>query len=89
MSNINEDIYNEYFGKIATQEEPLEKKSPRISPRNLAKEFSERKYPEQVVSSKEYDVQTFRQMADGNIDDIEQLALILKKLCNAAWGANW
>lgn len=42
-----------------------------------------------ISSSKEYNVQTFRHVADDNIDDVEQLADILKKLCNAAWGANW
>lgn len=42
-----------------------------------------------ISSSKEYNVQTFRHVADDNIDDVEQLANILKKLCNAAWGASW
>lgn len=37
----------------------------------------------------EVDMGSVRQMADGNIDDIEQLASILKKLCNAAWGTDW
>lgn len=30
-----------------------------------------------------------RLMADEHIDEIEQLAAILKKLCNAAWGEGW
>lgn len=30
-----------------------------------------------------------RQVADGNIDTIEQLANIIKKILNAAWGSNW
>ena len=43
----------------------------------------------EAASDKEYDVQTFRHIADNNIDDVEQLADILKKLCNAAWGSDW
>lgn len=31
----------------------------------------------------------YRLLADGNIDDIENFANILKKLCNAAWGEGW
>ena len=31
----------------------------------------------------------YRLLADGNIDDLENFANILKKLCNAAWGEGW
>lgn len=43
------------------------------------------------VQKKEYQVPQImaQRMADGNIDDIDQLADILKRLCNAAWGSNW
>lgn len=43
----------------------------------------------QVTSSKEYDKKWLRHMADGNIDDIDQLADLLKQLANAAWGHGW
>jgi hypothetical protein len=34
-------------------------------------------------------MQTLRHVADDNIDDVEQLADILKRICNAAWGHDW
>ena len=84
MASINEDIYNEYFGKTSTSE-----KSPPL-PEPTANDIFEKRHPrQQVKERKETYNQIYRQMADGNIDDIEQLALILKKLCNAAWGADW
>jgi hypothetical protein len=43
----------------------------------------------ETVSHREYNMQTCRHVADDNIDDVEQLADILKRLCNAAWGADW
>lgn len=43
----------------------------------------------ETVSHREYNMQTFRHVADDNIDDVEQLADILKRLCNAAWGSDW
>ena len=43
----------------------------------------------ETTTSKEYNSQACRHVADGNIDDVEQLAEILKKLCNAAWGPDW
>lgn len=46
--------------------------------------------PNEEVETKHQLSQIMAQrMADGNIDDIDQLAEILKKLCNAAWGSGW
>ena len=42
-----------------------------------------------TISSSLYEKNTIRQAADGNIDTIDQLAYILKKLLNAAWGVGW
>lgn len=85
MAGINEDIYNNYFG---ISEPPS--KETRLLPRDISKDITQQEnHTKQIISDKEYDIQAFRQMADGNIDDVEQLADILKKLCNAAWGINW
>ena len=85
MAGINEDIYNNYFG---ISEPPS--KETRLLPRDISKDVTQQEnHTKQIISDKEYDIQAFRQMADGNIDDVEQLADILKKLCNAAWGINW
>ena len=78
---INNEIYNKYFGKNLGPNEAVT-----LAPRHPSNDIRKKT---QVTSNKEYDVQTFRQMADGNIDDIEQLAEILKRLCNAAWGSDW
>ena len=83
---INEEIYRNYFGKLPEENNPV------IKP----PDFNERLYKDHarmqvanMVSNKEYNQNILRQTADGNIDDIEQLAEILKRLCNAAWGEGW
>ncbi len=86
MTTTIEDIYNSYF---SIKGEGLAEEDPSVIPRDPVKELTERHYKQQVVSNKEYDVQSFRNVADDNIDDIEQFANILKKLCNAAWGSEW
>lgn len=86
MTTTIEDIYNSYF---SIKGEELAEEDPSIIPKDPVKELTERHYGQQVVSNKEYDVQSFRNVADDNIDDIEQFANILKKLCNAAWGSEW
>ena len=86
MTTTIEDIYNSYF---SIKGKELAEEDPSIIPRDPVKELTERYYGQQVVSNKEYDVQSFRNVADDNIDDIEQFANILKKLCNAAWGSEW
>ena len=89
MNNfINEDIYNAYFGK------KHEEKSTVLQPaqtdnRVYVDNKAARIHIEEASSSKEYDPYTLRHVADDNIDDIEQLADILKRLCNAAWGEGW
>jgi hypothetical protein len=89
MSNyINEDIYNAYFGK-----KPEEKSTVLQPAQTEGRIYSDNKaariHTEEVSSGKEYDPYTLRHVADDNIDDIEQLADILKRLCNAAWGEGW
>lgn len=82
--SISEEIYNLYFGKTVESADNV-----RAAPRNMINDVSSKTYEQPISSSREYDSQIMRQSADGNIDDIEQLALILKKLCNAAWGEGW
>lgn len=86
-NGINQAMYDVYFGKT------YEEKSTVLQTSNTENIYESEKttrvHTSESVSHKEYNVQTFRHVADNNIDDIEQLADILKKLCNAAWGANW
>ena len=86
-NGITQAIYDAYFNKTP------EEKSTTLQAENTENIYeskkAERIHTLETVYSKEYNIQTFRHVADDNIDDIEQLADILKKLCNAAWGANW
>ena len=41
------------------------------------------------VKDNVFTLEELRLMADNNIDGVEQLCNILKKLLNAAWGSNW
>ena len=89
MNNyINEEMYNAYFRKIP------EEKSTVLQPAQPEKDIykdqkSSHIHFEESSTNKEYNPYTLRHVADDNIDDIEQLAEILKKLCNAAWGDGW
>ena len=73
--------------------QPVEEKSTVLQTENTENVYESEKaarvHTLETVSHREYDVQTYRHVADDNIDDVEQLADILKRLCNAAWGANW
>jgi hypothetical protein len=86
MNEINEEAYNRYF-----------RNAPEVESTASVRDFSKNIYEstmaarahvlEQLGSHKE--TSGFRNLADDNIDDIEQLANILKRLCNAAWGEGW
>jgi hypothetical protein len=86
---INEDIYNRYFGITKTDE------STASAPRNIRNDVYENPksatihLEESVEDRNGYGSVSYQNVADDNIDDIEQLADILKRLCNAAWGPDW
>lgn len=86
--NLEQAMMSYFHGKTAPEE-----KSTVLQVENTENiyesEKASRTHALGISSSKEYNVQTFRHVADDNIDDVEQLADILKKLCNAAWGADW
>lgn len=89
-SYVNEDIYNAYFGKSTSDEE--KSTVPNISHDSgtvYADDKSATVHTLESVSDNLYQIQAFRHVADDNIDDVEQLADIIKKLCNAAWGPEW
>lgn len=84
MNDI-EKAMKEYFGKIDGE-------------RSTAStvDFSRNIYQKPKPTATMYEVQGtntwrngYRLLADGNIDDLENFANILKKLCNAAWGEGW
>jgi hypothetical protein len=87
-NNLEQAMFNYFHGKTAPEE-----KSTVLQAANTENIYESEKaarvHTLETVSHREYNVQTFRHVADDNIDDVEQLADILKKLCNAAWGADW
>ena len=87
MNNfIDEDMYNAYFGiKSKSGESTAPEKRQFI----YSDDKSARVHTNESVSDVDYQIQSFRHVADDNIDDLEQLAEILKRLCNAAWGNGW
>ena len=87
MNNfINENMYNAYFGiKSKSGESTAPEKRQFI----YSDDKSARVHTNESVSDVDYQIQSFRHVADDNIDDLEQLAEILKRLCNAAWGNGW
>ena len=87
MNNfIDENMYNAYFGiKSKLGESTAPEKRQFI----YSDDKSARVHTNESVSDVDYQIQSFRHVADDNIDDLEQLAEILKRLCNAAWGNGW
>ena len=87
MNNfIDENMYNAYFGiKSKSGESTAPEKRQFI----YSDDKSARVHTNESVSDVDYQIQSFRHVADDNIDDLEQLAEILKRLCNAAWGNGW
>ena len=87
FNGINQTAYDAYFGR-----QP-EEKSTVLQAENLNNVYESDKASRvhilESVSHREYNMQTFRHVADDNIDDVEALADILKRLCNAAWGEGW
>lgn len=88
-SYINEDMYNQYFGIDKAEEKSTVLRPAFQDGTAYANNKAARLHVLESTSSKEYEQQVFRHVADDNIDDIEQLADILKRLCNAAWGNDW
>ena len=87
MNNfIDEDMYNAYFGiKLESGESTAPEKRQFI----YSDDKSVRIHTNESIFDVDYQIQSFRHVADDNIDDLEQLAEILKRLCNAAWGNGW
>lgn len=87
FNGIDQAAYDAYFGR-----QP-EEKSTVLQAENTENIYESDKaarvHTLETVTHREYDMQTFRHVADDNIDDVEQLADILKRLCNAAWGPGW
>lgn len=95
MNNAFEDVYNNYFKTVSSDNNKVDKNTKLgvddkiINNAVYSDTQSKRLHVNEITRGVEYDIKAIRLMADDNIDEIEQLANILKKLCNAAWGENW
>lgn len=80
-------IMDQYFGRDTGDVQP--QMAPEA--RNFAYgENANRLHAEdKVYGGNDYERVVNRQMADDNIDDLDEIARILKNLCNAAWGEGW
>ena len=83
----NEDIYNNYFRDLNN----IENASQAIITSKEQKVFAgdgARVHIKESSLGTDHEVSYYNK-ADGNISNIEDLANILKQLCNAAWGDDW
>ena len=89
-----EEAFNAYFSGVPIDAEAKIKNSDKIKPYAAEKDVYENKTAKtrhfvEKVPGTEYTVENLRAMADNYISDIEMVADILKRLCNAAWGDGW
>lgn len=83
----NEEIYNSYFKTL----EDIDKGNqvmPNTSDKIYANKESARVHTRESSAGIDHELSYYNK-ADGNISNIEELAGIIKKLCNAAWGNDW
>lgn len=83
----NEDIYNEYFKAL----KDTKNASQAIILNENQKIFDDdggRVHVKETTLGTDHEV-SFYNKADSNISNIEDLANIIKQLCNAAWGNDW
>lgn len=80
-----------YFGKEKERKDSVIPVLKPNQPQNkvYADEKSERIHLTESSYGRNYDTYFLTKTADDNMDDIDQLAFLLKKLCNAAWGDSW
>lgn len=85
---VNQQIYDAYFGHTPTDESTASDVANPVH--NIYSDSkSARVHLEETIVNRGYDSYECQHVADDNIDDVEQLANILKRLCNAAWGEGW
>lgn len=86
MNLTNEQIYNNYFKDLNDHENA----SQAIISNNkkVFKDNGARVHVKETALGIDHEVSYYNK-ADGNISNVEDLARILKELCNAAWGNDW
>jgi hypothetical protein len=89
MNGFDEQAYNQYFGKESNVSNPTQPP--------LNNDLEQYTY-QQFVDGNQDGVETTddipssdvaRYIADSNMDDLDQLGELLKRILNAAWGSGW
>lgn len=84
----NEEIYNQYFKKLDDLEDASQAIIRNPKQKIYANQDAAHIHVKETTIGTDHEVSYYNK-ADGNISNIEDLADILKKLCNAAWGIDW
>lgn len=87
MSLTNEEIYNNYFKDLQDTTNASQAVIRNNNKRIFADDGARVHVKESSIGT-DHEV-SFYNKADGNISNVEDLANILKELCNAAWGVGW
>lgn len=88
MSLTNEDIYNQYFKQLDNIEDASQAVITSKNKKIFADQDAARVHVTEKSPGTDHEV-SFYNKADGNICNVEDLANIIKELCNAAWGEGW
>lgn len=86
---VNEEMYNKYFGIDTKTPEFIPQANVKHINNAIVKDKGRWHTTETTPGIDTFDIPVLRRMADENMDSLEQLAFVLKKLCNAAWGEGW
>lgn len=86
MKLTNEEIYNNYFKDLNDHENASQ--AIISDNRKIFKDDGARVHVTERSLGTDHEVSYYNK-ADGNISNVEDLARILKELCNAAWGNDW
>jgi hypothetical protein len=89
-ANNFEEAFGKYFG--SSNDTPTKDLTPIIADRNDSTyTYKEdiRSVTNQTLTIPSITSTNGRQVADGNIDTIDQLSDVIKRLLNAAWGSDW
>ena len=82
-------MYNKYFGIDTKTPEFIPQANVKHINNAIVKDKGRWHTTETTPGIDTFDIPVLRRMADENMDSLEQLAFVLKKLCNAAWGEGW
>ena len=85
-----QEAFDRYFGTTHENDNPVPQMQPAHPEKDIyATEQAANRHFTEVSPGRDYTVAKLRSRADEYISDIEIVADIIKRLCNAAWGEGW